>query len=263
MIVSECCVRHHPDTFLFPLPLEPFDVSLRSRITSYPIEPRVFSVAILYLAGLAPYWEKSPLHPTILIDGQEMTLRDFLHFPVNRPITISVVPTSIALSEGSPNRPDVGASKGHAGGVGVRILGVVAHAASQTVMYSAAFAGSSFKVKEDMRHSKFMGPLATYKEDEVLDPFVSGDTEAVESHSLLSSLEYLDFQRRLDGLSPIKSANFHDVSALKLMMSGVMLNTKSEEAPALLAGKTESLTPVTSHEHEGVQDFNGSLAPYS
>nr|GEV24356.1 retrovirus-related Pol polyprotein from transposon TNT 1-94 [Tanacetum cinerariifolium] len=38
---------------------------------------------------------------------------------------------------------------------------------------------------------------------------------------------------------------------------------ESEEAPALLAGQTESLTPVAFHEHEGFSDFIGSLAPYS
>nr|GEZ59997.1 hypothetical protein [Tanacetum cinerariifolium] len=32
----------------------------------------------------------------------------------------------------------------------------------------------------------------------------------------------------------------------------------SEEAPSLLAGQTESLPPVASHEHEGFLDFVGS-----
>nr|GEU34515.1 hypothetical protein [Tanacetum cinerariifolium] len=49
------------------------------------------------------------------------------------------------------------------------------------------------------------------------------------------------------------------LNAMNVKMQS-MKDNKSEEAHALLAGKTGSLTLVTSHEQEGVSDFVGSLA---
>nr|GEW05203.1 ARID DNA-binding domain-containing protein [Tanacetum cinerariifolium] len=65
-------LRHGLGTFSFLLPLETFDV------------------------------EGSPIHLTILVDGHEMTLRDFLHFPGNRSVTLVADPDSTPLSIGSP-----------------------------------------------------------------------------------------------------------------------------------------------------------------
>ncbi|GJS75227.1 retrotransposon protein, putative, ty1-copia subclass [Tanacetum coccineum] len=62
--------RHRPGTLSFPFPKEPFDVSLQSRLSRYPIESRTYSEPVLYLVGLACSWEGSPLHPAILIEGQ-------------------------------------------------------------------------------------------------------------------------------------------------------------------------------------------------
>ncbi|GJZ48606.1 hypothetical protein Tco_0602438 [Tanacetum coccineum] len=59
------------------------------------------------------------------------------------------------------------------------------------------------------RRSGSLGPLSTFREDVSPDPFF---------------LSHPEFQRLLDGLSLTELANFHDVVALKLMLSGVMLN---------------------------------------
>ncbi|GJR07570.1 hypothetical protein Tco_0790222 [Tanacetum coccineum] len=87
-----------PGMLSFPFPAEPFDVSLQSRLSRYPIEFRTFSEPVLYLAGLVCSWEGSPLHPAIMIDGQ-----DFLQFLRNHPVSVVVVPTDAPLSAGSSN----------------------------------------------------------------------------------------------------------------------------------------------------------------
>ncbi|GKD97847.1 hypothetical protein Tco_1381744 [Tanacetum coccineum] len=62
----------------------------------------------------------------------------------------------------------------------------------------------------------FVGPLASSEEDVDSEPFLPGDAEVRESHDILSRLNHLEFQRRLDGLSLTELANFPDVSALNL-----------------------------------------------
>nr|GEZ21086.1 hypothetical protein [Tanacetum cinerariifolium] len=81
------------------------------------------------------------------------------------------------------------------------------------------------------RHVGFVGPLVNFEEDVDLDRFLLGNAEARESHDILSGLDQPKFKRRLDGLSLTELANFHDVSAMKLVMSITMLN---REARSLL-----------------------------
>ncbi|GJT19871.1 hypothetical protein Tco_0878577 [Tanacetum coccineum] len=54
------------------------------------------------------------------------------------------------------------------------------------------------------------------------------DDEAHFSHDILSSLPHPDTQRHLDGLSLNELANFHDVSALKCVISRNMLNIEAQ-----------------------------------
>ncbi|GKD46098.1 hypothetical protein Tco_1270743 [Tanacetum coccineum] len=94
------------NTFSFPLLLEPFDVVLQPRLL-HPFEVQTFSEPVLYLVGLACSWEGSPMHLTILVDGQDMTLRDFLYFLRNRLVTVAAILDSTPLSVGSLGVPVV------------------------------------------------------------------------------------------------------------------------------------------------------------
>ncbi|GKG17455.1 hypothetical protein Tco_0362412, partial [Tanacetum coccineum] len=68
----------------------------------------------------------------------------------------------------------------------------------------------------------FMGRRTGFLTGEA-DPFLPDD-EARVSHNILDGLCHPETQRRLDGLSLSKLANFHDVFAFKIMMSSHMLN---------------------------------------
>ncbi|GKA77711.1 hypothetical protein Tco_0784248 [Tanacetum coccineum] len=61
------------------------------------------------------------------------------------------------------------------------------------------------------RHIGFHGPLASSEEIGEIDPFLPGDDESQVSHGILSGLPHLETQRRLDGLTLNKLANFHYV----------------------------------------------------
>nr|GEU70692.1 hypothetical protein [Tanacetum cinerariifolium] len=82
------------------------------------------------------------------------------------------------------------------------------------------------------RRIGFCGPLASFEDTKEADPFLPGDDEAWFSHDVLSGLLHLNTQRRLDGLSLNELANFHDVSALKFMMSSNMLNREARSLSA-------------------------------
>ncbi|GJT53919.1 hypothetical protein Tco_0988973 [Tanacetum coccineum] len=84
-------------------------------------------------------------------------------------------------------------------------------------------AGSSGEVPSLVfagRPSGLFGPLAIFA---YFASFL-GDDEAHESHNALGGLCHLETQRRLDGIYLNEVANFHDVSALRFIMSSTMLN---------------------------------------
>ncbi|GKC79102.1 hypothetical protein Tco_1129876 [Tanacetum coccineum] len=172
---------------------------LRSRLLRYPIEAQIFPETILYPAGLAYSWVGSPQHLVILVDGH-----DYLHFPRGRHVTIVAVSDSNPLFVGSPDVPVVdlpGGPKSVEGGA-----------------TSPVFVG---------RHIGFLGPLAGSKETGEVDPFLPtllGDDEARISHDILRGLPHSETQRRLDRICLSELANFHDVSALRFVMSSKMLN---------------------------------------
>ncbi|GJS72575.1 hypothetical protein Tco_0705416 [Tanacetum coccineum] len=193
--------RHYPSTLSFPYPTEPFDASLQSCLLRYAIEFWTFLELILYLAGLTCSWEGSPLHPTIMIDGRG-----------NHPVSVAVVPAGAPFLS-SKGKEIMGSS---ASGSKRKRLGFSGDRAPSFV-----FVG---------RRTGFICPLASSEKGKDADLFLPGDDEAQESHDILSGLCHPKAQRRLDGLSLNELANFHYVSALKIMIASTMLN---REAPSL------------------------------
>nr|GEU50464.1 hypothetical protein [Tanacetum cinerariifolium] len=165
--------RHHPGTLSFPFPVKPFD-------------------------------EGFPLHQAIMIDGREMTLKDFLKFSGNHPI-------SVAADLG------VGVSSLYS-----RRISMAACPALQGAMPASAPVSLSSRGNEIVgRRIGFIGPLASSEEGEDTDPFLP------ESHDILNEFCHPKTQRWLDGLSLNELANFHDVSVLKFMISSTMLNREA------------------------------------
>ncbi|GJV44414.1 hypothetical protein Tco_1428950 [Tanacetum coccineum] len=228
--------KHHPGTFSFPFPSEPFDASLRARLSHYPIELRVFSVAILYWSTWILFG-KGPLCIQLSL------LMARVCFHLNRHVKIADVPVVAALSEGSPDIPVASALKGNADILGVGRTSTAAHPVTRGVMSAAALVGSSSRGGRSSspafagERTGAFGPLVTSEDDADSDPFLPGDGEAHESHNILSGLDHPDFQRRLDGLSLVELAIFHDVSSLKFVMSGTILNREAR----LLSSETKLL----------------------
>ncbi|GJV29553.1 hypothetical protein Tco_1386001 [Tanacetum coccineum] len=195
---ADAC-KAYGGTFSFPFPSGTPDMVLRSRLLRYPIEAQIFPETILYPAGLAYSWVGSPQHLVILVDGH-----DYLHFPRGRHVTIVAVSDSNPLFVGNPDVPVVdlpGGPKSAEGGA-----------------TSPIFVG---------RRIGFLGPLAGSKETGEVDPFLPtllGDDEARISHDILRGLPHSETQRRLDRICLSELANFHDVSALRFVMSSKMLN---------------------------------------
>ncbi|GJY68461.1 hypothetical protein Tco_0471443 [Tanacetum coccineum] len=195
-----------------------------------------FLEPVLYLVGLACSWEGSLMHLTILVDGHDMTLRDFLHFLRNRLVTVAAILDSTPLSVRSLGVPVVDLSDEDvemqaAGSANVNVIAIPHHAYKVIVSPSC---GSKRRRSEPLgggsyhmfvgRHIGFHGPLASSEETGEIDPFLLGDDKAQVSHGILSGLPHLETQRRLDGLTLNELANFHDVSALRFVMSNNMLN---------------------------------------
>ncbi|GJR18297.1 hypothetical protein Tco_0966824 [Tanacetum coccineum] len=90
---------------------------------------------------------------------------------------------------------------------------VTARVVQRRVMPTPALANPSFKGKEVM--------ASPSEETREIDPFLPGFSW------LLSGLLHPETQRRLDGLTLNELANFHDVSALRFVMSNNMLNREA------------------------------------
>ncbi|GJW36462.1 hypothetical protein Tco_0059382 [Tanacetum coccineum] len=161
----------------------------------------------------------------------------------NHPVTIAAIPFSVVVPEGTPDESIVGAFEGS----------VEACIPSYGTASAAPLVGSSSKGKKAVSSfsrglkrgrfgdsvgdpssliltgegAGFIGPLATSKENSDSDSFLPGDVAAYEAHDILSKLDYPEIQRRLDGLSLAELVNFHDVFALRFVMSNNMLNRET------------------------------------
>nr|GEV19172.1 integrase, catalytic region, zinc finger, CCHC-type, peptidase aspartic, catalytic [Tanacetum cinerariifolium] len=135
-----------------------------------------------------------------------MTLRDFLHFPRNYLVTIVVVVVSALIAEGSPDVSAVSVPEEEVDVSGKGIIGSLLSGSKRRRFKD--FSGRVFSLVFVGRRVGLNGPLASSKEGADLDPFLSGDAEARESHGILSGLGHLEVQRRLDALSLIEITNF-------------------------------------------------------
>ncbi|GJZ72152.1 hypothetical protein Tco_0636003 [Tanacetum coccineum] len=228
------CFRHGLGTFSFPFLLEPFDVALRSCLLRYPVEAQTYLEPILYLDGLPCSWEGSPMHSNILVDGHDST-----PLFVGRP-DIHVVNLSdeeIEMQADGSAGADVDIPSPCVRRAMPAPILVNFSPKRKEVMVSSSY-GSKRKRLESSggsgpspifigRRTIFLSPLASSRDTREADPFLQGDDEAWVSHDILSSLLHPETQRRSDGLSLNELANFHDVSALKFMMSSNMLNREA------------------------------------
>ncbi|GJZ76060.1 hypothetical protein Tco_0640525 [Tanacetum coccineum] len=220
---------HHPGTLSFPFPAEPYDVPLQSSLSRYPIKFWTFLEHILYLAGLACSWEGFPLHSAILIDGREMTLKDFLQFLGNHPVSVFVVPASAPLSVGSPN-------------IVVGAMPVFAPVSlfpkGKEIMGSSA--GGSKRKRLRFSVDRASSP--------VFLGGVSGDDEAQESHDILNgtmlnreahslSAEVLRLHSKVLDLKSQRSEFAATISKLEAKLLGVEV----ESSKKILESDTESL----------------------
>ncbi|GKA17475.1 hypothetical protein Tco_0697312 [Tanacetum coccineum] len=72
---------------------------LFSKDNRYPTSVRVFPDPILFLAGLKPSWEFGQQRPTIIIDGEEMSFRNFMYDDTNE--DLSFLPKEPYLDDGA------------------------------------------------------------------------------------------------------------------------------------------------------------------
>nr|GEY98660.1 putative ribosomal protein S11, mitochondrial [Tanacetum cinerariifolium] len=132
-----------------------------------------------------------------------MILRDVLHYPRNRPVTIVGVPVkrgSSFCSVGAMHVPALVASSSK----GKEIIGYLASGLKRIRFEdSDGRASSPVFAERVLRNAKARG-----------------------DHEILSRLDHPEIQRQLDGLSLTELANFHDVSALKFMMSNTIDNAQ-------------------------------------
>nr|GEU38961.1 hypothetical protein [Tanacetum cinerariifolium] len=98
-LITDFCHGH--DNFAFPYPTKPFDETLWNRLRHHSFEAQTFSKHILYLAGLASSLEHAPNNPSILIDGEELALCNFIKKPSETP-SFSLRPSDQPIDVGSP-----------------------------------------------------------------------------------------------------------------------------------------------------------------
>nr|GEZ87355.1 hypothetical protein [Tanacetum cinerariifolium] len=159
-----------------------------------------------------------------------MILRDVLHYPRNRHVTIVGVLVSSPLSGGALMYLLL-----IIGRVDITCVGrssVAARSAPRGAMHAPALVGSSSKGKEiigylasGLKRIRF-GDSDGRASSPVFAERVLRNAKAREDHEILSRLDHLEIQRRLDGLSLTELANFHDVSALKFVMSNTIDNAQ-------------------------------------
>ncbi|GKB83635.1 hypothetical protein Tco_0950530 [Tanacetum coccineum] len=102
-------------------------------------------------------------------------------------------------------------------------------------------------------------------------PFRPGIEEACSSRDALCNLSYLDVQRYLDGQNLTELTNFHDVAAVRFVMSNNLLNCEARalsadvfrlrgEEKAMLMGRSQALRVVASSgiglKLEDMKDFD-------
>ncbi|GKC52242.1 hypothetical protein Tco_1074987 [Tanacetum coccineum] len=154
----------------------------------------------------------------------EMTLRDFLQYPRNHPISVATVPFSVAVSRRNYADPPVEASE----------RDMEAHLSLHGTASVVTPIGLSSK--------GFISPLASSEKNSDSDSFLPGDDAVHEDRDVLSKLDHQEVQRRLDGLSVVELSTFHDVSALKFGKQSVSSTTIARlEAKLLRIGGGSSV----------------------
>nr|GEW10114.1 hypothetical protein [Tanacetum cinerariifolium] len=205
-----------------------------------------------------------------------MTLKYFLHFLRNRSASFSARPVDVPMSVGIPvgsaaNVPDeelemdvaalvtnnavgtevVSPSVGqHWQGVVARLVGSL-----RRIIALSSDGPSSPKSVPDIASSdeackNLFGSLASTEVPGDSDPFLLGTKEARSSCDTLCNNSYPDVQRRLDGLTLTELTNFHDVAAVRFVMSNNLLTHEaralSTEEKAMLTGRSQILREVAS-----------------
>ncbi|GJR85754.1 hypothetical protein Tco_0209765 [Tanacetum coccineum] len=175
-------------TFSFPYPSEPLDVSLRARLTRFPIEPYVFPDAILYLADLAPLWEGHLCIQLFLL---------MVEYHGNHHISVAVVPFNVSVSGRNSADLTVEASEGDMG-VHLSSHGTasVVPPISLSSKGKSVIGSSSCGLKRGWFGSSgsgsagFIGPLATSEENSDSYSFLPGDEAVHEACDVLSKLDH-------------------------------------------------------------------------
>ncbi|GJZ03024.1 hypothetical protein Tco_0520985, partial [Tanacetum coccineum] len=162
-----------------------------------------------------------------------MTLKDFLHFPGNRSASFSARPTDVPMSivarpVGSPWR--VIASSSDVDQKGKRVT------------FKNSAGSPSFKKRKHVVLDE--GPSSLKFVPDIAPSDEACIEEARSSRDALCNLSYPDVQRRLDGLTLTELTNFHDVAAVRFVMSNNLLTREAEALSAevfRLRGEVEAL----------------------
>nr|GEY05938.1 phospholipase-like protein [Tanacetum cinerariifolium] len=203
---------------------------------------------VFYKNGINPSYysitfslaDNVPKHGGIFGDC-EMTLKDFLHFLGNRSAYFSARPTDVPMSVSSPagsaaNVPDEDLE-----------MAVAALVANNTV-------GAEFVLPSAGRCWRGVVARPVGSPRRAIAPSSDVDSKSIEkarsSHDALCNLSYPDVQCRLDGLTLTELTNFHDMEAVRFLMSNNLLTREahalSTEDKAMLAGRSQALREVAS-----------------
>nr|GEU86946.1 hypothetical protein [Tanacetum cinerariifolium] len=96
----------------------------------------------------------------------------------------------------------------------------------------------------DEAYKTLFGSLASTEDPEDSDPFLPGIEEARSSCDALCNLSYPNVQHRLNGLILTELTNFHDVAAVRFVMSNNLLTREAQALSAevfRLRGEVEAL----------------------
>nr|GEV54006.1 hypothetical protein [Tanacetum cinerariifolium] len=199
-----------------------------------------------------------------------MTLKDFFHFPGNRSASFSARPAEFPMSVGSPVgsvanvldeelEMDVAAPMANNAvgaevvppSVGRRWHGVVARPVGSPQRKHVVLdeGPSSPKFVPDVAPpdeacKNLFGSLDSTEDPGDSDPFLPGIEEARSSYDALCNLSYPDVQRCLDSLTLTELTNFHDVTAVRFVMSNNLLTREAQALSAevfRLRGEFEAL----------------------
>nr|GEU77372.1 hypothetical protein [Tanacetum cinerariifolium] len=211
-----------------------------------------------------------------------MTLKDFLHFPGNRSTSFSARSVDVPMSVGSiagsvANILDEELEMAVAASWQITplvprviVLSLDVDSKGKRVTFPNSVGSPSFKKRKhvvfdegpsslkcvpdidpsDEACKTLFGSLACTKDPRDSDPFLLGIEKARSSRDALCNLFYPDVQRCLDGLTLTELTNFHDVAAVRFVMSKNLLTREAQalsvEDKAMLVGRSQSLKEVAS-----------------